>query len=146
MILLSLHVLGATVWTGGHIVLALAVLPRALRKNDVSIIRDFEAGYERVGIPALLVQVATGLLLAIRTLGSPLEWLALAGSSSVARAALIKLGLLVATFVLALDARLRIIPRLDAQRLPSLAWHIALITVVAVAFVVVGVSFRYGGI
>jgi putative copper export protein len=85
-------------------------------------------------------------MLAQRMLGSPFGWSEIAGANPLARAALVKLALLVATAALGLDARLRIIPRLDAQRLPSLAWHIALITVVAVAFVVVGVSFRFGGL
>ena len=61
-LLLLLHILAATVWTGGHLVLALTVLPRALRARDPQILLQFESGYERVGMPALLLQVLTGLL------------------------------------------------------------------------------------
>jgi putative copper export protein len=60
--LVILHLIGASVWVGGHLVLSLAILPRALRAKDPEIIRDFEAGFERIGIPALLVQVVTGTL------------------------------------------------------------------------------------
>jgi hypothetical protein len=45
---------------------------------------------------------------------------------------------------IAADARIRIIPKLTAARLPSLAWHIVPVTVVSVLYVVVGVSFRTG--
>ncbi len=58
--ILALHVLGATIWTGGHLVLAFTVLPRALRARDPAILQDFEQGYERIGIPALLVQLPPG--------------------------------------------------------------------------------------
>lgn len=36
--LLLLHILGATIWTGGHIVLALVVLPRALRERSPAVL------------------------------------------------------------------------------------------------------------
>ncbi|WP_231731036.1 hypothetical protein [Lacimicrobium alkaliphilum] len=61
---LLLHLLGATVWTGGHLVLALSILPKALRENSVSRIQDFEQAYEKIGIPALIIQVLTGVWLA----------------------------------------------------------------------------------
>ncbi|MBI2492153.1 MAG: copper transporter, partial [Candidatus Rokubacteria bacterium] len=64
-LLVTLHLLGAAVWVGGHLVLSLSVLPRALRTRDPAIIRDFESAFERVGLPALLVQVLTGLWLAL---------------------------------------------------------------------------------
>lgn len=60
-LLVALHLLGAAVWVGGHLVLSISVLPRALRARDPGIIREFESGFERLGIPALLVQVVTGL-------------------------------------------------------------------------------------
>ncbi len=138
-----LHVLGATVWTGGHLVLAATVLPRALKERSVDELRRFENGYERIGIPALLLQIVTGLWLAADFL-PPASWFDL--SSPLARAVLIKLGLLVTTALLAADARLRIIPKLTPERLSSLAWHIIPVTVVSVAFVVVGVLVRAGGV
>ena len=56
----------------------------------------------------------------------------------------LKLGLLLATAVTALDARLRIIPKLRAETLPAMARRIALVTLLSAGFVVVGVSFRGG--
>ena len=43
-ILIALHLIGAAVWIGGHLVLATTILPRALRNRDPSIILDFEQG------------------------------------------------------------------------------------------------------
>ena len=37
-LLLTLHILGACVWTGGHLVLAITVLPRALARRDAHIV------------------------------------------------------------------------------------------------------------
>jgi putative copper export protein len=71
---LMLHVLSATVWTGGHLVLACTVLPRALRRNAPQILHDFEVGFERMGVPALVVQVVTGLWLAYQWLPGVTDW------------------------------------------------------------------------
>ena len=62
----ALHLLAATVWTGGHLVLAFTVLPRALRQRSPQALLDFEQGYEHMGMPALLIQVATGLWMALQ--------------------------------------------------------------------------------
>jgi putative copper export protein len=142
--ILLLHVLGATIWTGGHLVLAITVLPRALRAKDPSIVEQFEGGYEKLGMPALVLQLLTGLWLAHRLLPDPGAWFAF-GSPAAANI-FAKLCLLVLTLALALHARLRVIPRLNAERLPTLAVHVVLVTILSVLFVVVGVGFRTGGI
>ncbi|MCP9793219.1 CopD family protein [Vulcanococcus limneticus] len=142
-LLLTIHGLAATVWTGGHLVLALGVLPGALRQGSAAAIRSFEERFEPLGLTALALQVATGLALAWiyrPGLGAVLQL-----ADPLARLLALKLGLLLATLVLALDARLRLIPRLDDHNLGGLAWHIAAITALAVAFVAVGVAIRLGG-
>lgn len=142
-LLLTLHVLGACVWTGGHLVLAVTVLPRALAHRDPRILRAFEEPFERIGIPALLVQVLTGVWLAGQ-LAPVTRWLAF-GSALEGRIG-VKLLLLGMTVALALHARLRLIPRLDDSRLGFLAVHIVIVTALGVALVVVGVSFRTGAL
>jgi len=140
--ILLLHLLGATVWTGGHLILATVILPRALKHSDVEGIRNFENAYERIGIPALIVQIASGLWLAHRMLPDVSLWFQC--DNPIARLILLKLSLLGLTALFAVDARLRIIPRLGPHNLHSLAWHIIPVTVTSVLFVVVGVSFRTG--
>jgi len=140
--MLLLHILAATIWTGGHLVLAIAILPRVLRERSPARLREFESAYERVGIPALVVQVATGLWLAHRMVPELSRWFAF--GDPVATLVGVKLLLLAATVAFALDARLRLIPKLSEKNLTALAWHIVPVTLVSVLFVVVGVSFRTG--
>jgi putative copper export protein len=140
--ILLLHILAATIWTGGHLLLAIAILPRVLRDRSPARLLEFESAYERVGIPALVVQVATGLWLAHRMVPELSRWLAF--GDPVATLVGVKLLLLATTVAFALDARLRLIPRLSKQNLGALAWHIVPVTIVSVLFVVVGVSFRTG--
>ncbi len=141
-LVLSLHILGATVWAGGHLVLALTVLPDAMRQRRAATVSEFEQRFERIGLPALATQVITGLWLAQRLLGSPANWL---DANSVARTVQVKLGLLAITVGLAIHARFRVIPRLSDATLPTLAWHIRIVALAAVLFVLAGSSIRFGG-
>ncbi|MCU0357062.1 MAG: CopD family protein [Cyclobacteriaceae bacterium] len=137
--LILFHVLGACVWTGGHLVLSLGFLPAAIKTRDLSVILNFEKYYERIGIPALLLQVITGVWMALLYVPFP-YWFSWATPHHVYLWT--KLGLLVATLVLAIHARFFIFPKLTVMQLPSLAAHIIMATVLAVAFVVTGLSFR----
>ena len=141
-VLLVLHILAATVWTGGHLVLATVVLPGVLRERSPEELLRFESRYERIGIPALLIQVATGLWLAYRLVPDVSQWFDL--DNPVARPIAAKLLLLAITILFAVDARLRLIPNLSEEKLTAMAWHIVPVTVVAVLFVAVGVAFRTG--
>ena len=139
-----LHVLGATVWTGGHLVLALTWLPRVLRERSPEQLLRFEQGYERIGMPALVLQIVTGLWMAYQMVPSVAQWLS--PDTPVARAIALKLVLLLCTALIAAHARLRVIPRLSADTLPLMAWHVGAVTLLSVSFVAVGVSLRFGGL
>lgn len=141
-IALSLHILGATIWAGGHLILATTILPRALREHRAAAVSEFERSFERIGLPALAVQIVTGLWLANHLLGAPGNWF---HDNPIAHVIQIKLGLLVLTLALAIHARLRVVPKLSDDTLPTLAWHIRLVTIVAVLFVLAGTSIRFGG-
>ncbi len=140
--ILLVHILAATVWVGGHLILALAVLPQALRARSPEPIQRFERTYEPLGIGALLVQILTGVELARQWLPDAAQWIA--PESAVGRAILAKFVLLALTALIAVHARKRIITRLSEQTLRMMAVHILLVTALAVLFVVVGVSFRTG--
>jgi len=141
--LIVIHVLAATVWTGGHLVLATTILPRALRERDVVAVLRFESGYERIGMPALLVQVLSGFVLALHHRPDFADWVSF--EDPVGTLLLVKLALLAATVGLALSARLRVLPGLDATGLRTLAWHVVPVTILSVLFVIVGVGIRTGG-
>lgn len=138
-----LHVLAATIWIGGHIVLSTVVLPRALSTRDANAIREFETRYERIGIPSLLILIVTGVWLANHWLPAA-HWLAF--QSPLSHSIVTKLGLLLLTLVLAVHARLRIVPTLDETKLRALAFHIVSVTIISIAFLVVGVGIRAGGL
>lgn len=141
--LLILHILGATIWTGGHLVLATTVLPRALAARSARILLDFESSYERIGMPALVVQIVTGLSLAVLRVGPPASWLE---DTPPAHVVHVKLLLLAITAGFALHAKLRVLPTLSDETLPVMAWHIVPVTVVSVLFAIAGVLFRVGGL
>ena len=140
----ALHLLAATVWTGGHLVLAFTVLPRALRQRSPQALLDFEQGYEHVGMPALIIQVATGLWMALQLVPDWGQWFS--PDAPLERAVSLKLALLAATLLVAAHARLRVIPTLSARTLPLMAWHVAAVTLLSVGFVLTGLAFRYGGL
>ena len=104
----------------------------------------FEQGYERIGMPALVLQIVTGLWMAYQMVPSVAQWLS--PDTPVARAIALKLVLLLCTALIAAHARLRVIPRLSADTLPLMAWHVGAVTLLSVGFVAVGVSLRFGGL
>jgi putative copper export protein len=140
--LLLLHILSATIWTGGHIVLSVVVLPKVLRERSPEMLRNFESGYEKIGMPALIVQVVTGLLLAYRLIPDLDQWFNLI--NPVSQLIATKLILLALTIGFVINARFRVIPILSKNNLVVMAWHIFPVTIFSIIFVIVGVSFRAG--
>ncbi|MDY3198948.1 MAG: CopD family protein [Pseudomonadaceae bacterium] len=140
--LLLIHILAATVWTGGHLVLALGLLPGILRRRAVNELIAFEAAYEKWGMSALIIQVISGLWLAYIRQPDITSWFTAEHFPS--RLIQLKLGLLALTLLVAVDARLRVIPNLSVQTLPAMALRIRLVTLLGVGFVVTGTTFRTG--
>ena len=143
--LLALHILSATIWAGGHLILSIGLLPQALKKKDVSSITNFENVFEKIGIPSLIIQVLTGLYLAFELTGGNIsQWFDFKSFHGIHIS--LKLLFLILTLFLAFHARFRIIPKLKEENLNSLAVHIISVTVLAVLLVLTGVSFRVGGL
>lgn len=140
--LLLLHILSATVWTGGHIVLSIVILPRVLKEKSLDQLQQFESGYEKIGMPALVIQIVTGFMMAYHLLPDMSQWFNWA--NPIAHTIIFKIALLLLTLGLALNARFRVIPNLNNENLPLMAWHIIAVTLISILFVVVGVSFRTG--
>lgn len=140
--ILLIHVLAATIWTGGHLVLALRILPGVLRKRSASMLLDFETRYEALGMTALAIQVLTGPWLASRLVPVGM-WLSLGNPYS--RLVVTKLSCLAITAAFAIDARFRVLPRLRDENVQSMVPHIVSVTTLGVIFVIAGVGFRVGG-
>ena len=140
--ILILHLLGATVWTGGHLILILVVLPKALSSRNIDGLMQFEQLFERVGMPALVLQIITGLWMAYQLLPNIAAWFKLDNDFSILIS--LKLLLLLMTVLVALHARFYRIPRLSIHTLKGFSINIILVTLFSVAFVVVGTLFRTG--
>lgn len=135
-----IHILSASIWAGGHLVLSLGFLPRALKQRDFSIIEAFESRYEPIGLPALLILVLTGIYM---TSAYAPDFFLLDWQDHYTRHILLKFILLSLTILLAVHARFFLIPK---KALKALAIHILAVTALAILFVLLGFSARSGGI
>ena len=142
--LLVIHLIAATVWVGGHLILSFGLLPKALKQKEPDIIIDFEKKYEPVGIPALVLLIITGIWMAY-DFGVPIQqWFSFSGSIETVIST--KLLLLFLTFGFALHARFVVLPKLNKDHLKHMAFHIVAVTVIGVAMLILGSAVRYGGI
>ncbi|OXL28811.1 CopD family protein [Psychrobacter sp. DAB_AL32B] len=140
--LLILHLLGAAIWTGGHLILALVILPKVLSSRNLDALLQFEQQFEKIGMPALAIQIITGLWMAHNILPNVSAWFAFDNDINILIG--IKLILLLMTAAVAMHARFWAIPRLTANNLNGFAINIILVTLLSVTFVVVGTLFRTG--
>ena len=140
--LLIAHLLGATIWTGGHLILSISILPKVLATRNVNMLLQFEQQFEKVGMPALAVQIITGLWMAYRLIPNVGSWFSLDNDLSILIS--LKLSLLLATVIVAIHARFQGIPTLSADSLKAFLINIILITLLSVSVVIVGTLFRTG--
>ncbi|MBT8209942.1 MAG: CopD family protein [Eudoraea sp.] len=138
--IIFIHILAATVWTGGHLILSIGFLPKALKNKDFGIIEWFESRFEPIGLPALLILILTGIY--ITTVYAP-DFFQLSWQDHYTRHILLKFGLMLLTLLLAVHARFFLIPK---KALIPLAIHIIAVTLFSVLFVLLGFSARSGGI
>lgn len=143
-ILLILHLIAAAIWVGGHLVLSFSFLPEALRKKDPNIILNFEKKYEKIGLPSLLILIITGIWMAYDFNATFSTWFSFA--SPIESVVSTKLILLLITFGFALNANLRVIPKLNAKNLNLMTFHIISVTTIGVLMLILGSTVRYGGI
>lgn len=140
--LIITHVLGATIWVGGHLLLAVRYLPEALRDKNLELIKAYEKKFEIIGFPALIIQVITGVWMAITFYQvNFIDY-----SSAIAQAVGTKLILLLATILLAINVRFFVFPKLTPKNLWWLGLHIIAVTLIGICMLYLGVSIRFGGV
>ncbi len=140
-LLILLHTISACIWVGGHLILAITILPKSLKERNPKYIEDFESKYEKIGIPALLIQVITGFMMFINYGLNYTDIFSF--DSHFSRMLSYKIILLLLTILLAAHARIFIIPKLSESNLNSLAIHIIIVTILSMFFVYFGVSVRF---
>ena len=146
-ILLVLHLIAATIWVGGHLVLAIGYLPKALKHKDFSYIGNFEKTYEPIGMPSLAVLVITGILMAYDYNAGLSSWFSFA--TPIERVVSLNLIFLLTTICFAISAQTRVLPKLrkgQLNKLSEMAVHIICVTLIGVVMVVLGSLVRIGGI
>ena len=145
-ILLVLHLIAATIWVGGHLVLAIGYLPKALKHKDFSYIGNFEKTYEPIGMPSLAVLIITGILMAYDYNAGFSSWFSFA--TPIERVVSLKLTFLLTTVCFAISAQTRVLPKLrkgQLNKLPEMAVHILCVTLIGVIMVILGSLVRIGG-
>ena len=146
-ILLVLHLIAATIWVGGHLVLAIGYLPKALKHKDFSYIGNFEKTYEPIGMPSLAVLIITGILMAYDYNAGFSSWFSFA--TPIERVVSLKLTFLLTTVCFAISAQTRVLPKLrkgQLNKLPEMAVHIICVTLIGVLMVILGSLVRIGGL
>lgn len=142
--LVMAHLLGSAAWIGGHLVLLGVVLPDARRAGSVEPVVTFERRFGRIGLPALVVQVATGLMLASNWV---FRWRGVfSDPSPAARLILAKIGLLAVLLALAAHSTHRVLPGLSTTTLGRFTVHAWIVTVLSMLIMVLGVGVRTGGL
>ena len=143
-IILIIHLLAATVWVGGHLILLLIYVPKAKKSNSLAGISFFRKNFESIGMPALILLLITGVLLAYDYDVSIDKWFQFKGG--IERIVSLKLLLFITTITLAISATKFIFPKLKNEPKPILYVFIFLVTSIAVALLVLGSLIRVGGI
>lgn len=133
--LITLHIIGAAMLAGGHLLFALGVLPRALRQKDADALLTFQKAFTPVGHTALLIQIVTGLWLAM-----PYFARRAAGVELVEA----KILLLILVLGITIHAKVRVVKRLP-ESMGAYAGHIVANAVLATALLVLGAGLRLGG-
>ena len=146
-ILLVLHLIAATIWVGGHLVLAIGYLPKALKHKDFSYIGNFETTYEPICMPSLAVLVITGILMAYDYNAGFSSWFSFA--SPIERVVSLKLAFFLTSICFAISAQTRVLPKLrkgQINKLPEMAVHIICVTLIGVVMVILGSLVKIGGL
>lgn len=138
-LLLFLHISGACIWVGGHLVLLFVILPEARRCKSPEYLLQFEKNYERIGIPALFTQLLTGILLFFHLL----PWAEFSIYHPVFHKLLLKIVLLLLTFGFAIHARFFVLKNLTPKKLKVMHWHVAAVTIISIAFILAGLNFKH---
>lgn len=138
-VLLFLHILGACMWVGGHLILLFVIFPEAKRRQSPEYLLKFEKNYERLGMPALFIQLITGAFLFVNLLSTT----DFNFTHPLAYKLYIKLGLLFATFAIATHARFFVLKNLTVEKLPAMHRHVVAVTIISLLFILAGLNFKH---
>lgn len=142
--ILIFHLLAATIWVGGHLFLAIRILPEALKKKDASILKNFKKKFEPIGMPSLLILLITGIAMAYDYDITYTQWFLF--YSGIEKVISLKLILLFITFTLAISAEFLIFPKLKSSHMFVVSVFIITVTTISVVMLILGSLVRIGGL
>ena len=142
--LLIIHLVAATIWIGGHLILAIRYLPEAIKTKDLEKLKGFKDKFEPVGMPSLIILVITGILMAYDYDVTISKWFSF--SNGIEKVISIKLILFITSLTLAISAQLFIFPKLSPKKHYYVTILIVVVTLIAISMLVLGSLIRLGGI
>ncbi len=144
-LLLIIHLMSATVWVGGHLILVASYLPRAIKEKNQNYILNYEKKHEPIGMLSLILLVLSGILMAYKYGVTIEHWFEFA--TPIEKIVSTKLLLLFATLLFALSAQFKVLPKLNnnIKYLPEMALHILCVTIIGISMLILGSFVRFGG-
>ena len=144
-LLLIIHLMSATVWVGGHLILVASYLPRAIKEKNQNYILNYEKKYESICMLSLILLILSGILMAYKYGGTIEHWFEFA--TPIEKVVSTKLLLLFATLLFALSAQFKVLPKLNnnIKYLPEMALHILCVTIIGISMLILGSFVRFGG-
>lgn len=141
---LILHLLAATIWVGGHLLLLLRFVPKAIKSKSLEELSAFRKNYEPVGMPSLFILIITGILMAYDYNITFEKWFLF--ENSIEKIVSIKLILLFISLTLAFITLKFVLPSINKISPFILYCIIFLVTTIAVTMLVLGSLVRIGGL
>lgn len=145
-ILILFHVIGASVWFGGLMVLSFSILPKAKRAQDPGAIASYMRHFLRVGYPALMIQTLTGPMIATRLVRSMADWFAWQDSTQDHIGS--KLIMLPIIVIVTVQMQRKVLPRLESGEsaaIKSAAKYGHSLTFLAFLMLLMGISLHTYG-
>ena len=143
-IYLIIHLLAATIWVGGHLLLLLRYVPKAIKSKSLEELSAFRKNFEPVGMPSLFILIITGILMAYDYNITFEKWFLF--ENSIEKIVSIKLILLFISLTLAFITIKFVLPSINKISPFILYFIIFLVTTIAVIMLVLGSLVRIGGL
>jgi putative copper export protein len=140
--LVILHILGASIWIGGMLIMALGVLPKAKKAKDAILLKNYEGSFHILGMIALTIQFLTGFRLAMIYAGGMKGLFDF--SNHLAVLFIWKLVLILITMGLFVVFKKKTLSVIDNSNISSASTLIWVLTLISITLMVLGLGFSRG--
>ncbi len=141
-VLIILHILGASIWIGGMLIMALGALPKAKKANDASLLKNYEGSFHILGMIAITIQFLTGFRLAMIYAGGMKGLFDFSNHAAVLF--MWKLVIVLLSAGLFVVFKKKTLSNLDNNNISSASAIVWIIAVLAIAQMVLGLGFSRG--